>query len=133
MINYVTNILSVTGASVAKWLAHLPFTSKVAGSSLNEFLNVIRTQSSCEMSKKSTLCRKSWVSSWFSGFLPQGKLIGWVRGQIINEVWTNSGCLIKAPCVSSVYLGLLHASSSCNYNAHLIIYIYKSPNRNIKY
>ena len=24
------------GASVAKWLAHLPFTSKVAGSNLNE-------------------------------------------------------------------------------------------------
>jgi peptidoglycan biosynthesis protein MviN/MurJ (putative lipid II flippase) len=26
----------VHGASVAKWLAHLPFTSKVAGSNLNE-------------------------------------------------------------------------------------------------
>ena len=37
-------------ASVAKWLAHLPFTSKVAGSSLNEdfSINVTRTQSSCE-------------------------------------------------------------------------------------
>ena len=40
------------GASVAKWLAHLPFTSEAAGSSLNEnFLNATRTQSSCEKSK----------------------------------------------------------------------------------
>jgi hypothetical protein len=29
--------------------------------------------------QKSTLCRKSWVSSVYSGFLPQGKLTGWVR------------------------------------------------------
>jgi hypothetical protein len=65
---------------VAKWLAHLPFTSEAAGSSLSEnFLNATRTQSSCEKSKKSTLCRKSWVSSGYSGFLPQGKLTGWVR------------------------------------------------------
>ena len=41
------------GASVAKWLAHLPFTSEAAGSSLSEnFLNATRTQSSCEKSKK---------------------------------------------------------------------------------
>jgi hypothetical protein len=41
-----------TGASVAKWLAHLPFTSEAAGSSLSEnFLNATRTQSSCEKSK----------------------------------------------------------------------------------
>jgi hypothetical protein len=40
------------GASVAKWLAHLPFTSEAAGSSVNEnFLNATRTQSSCEKSK----------------------------------------------------------------------------------
>ena len=39
-------------ASVAKWLAHLPFTSEAAGSSLSEnFLNATRTQSSCEKSK----------------------------------------------------------------------------------
>ena len=31
---YIGHVL--TGASVAKWLAHLPFTSKVAGSSLSE-------------------------------------------------------------------------------------------------
>ena len=37
---------------MAKWLAHLPFTSKVAGSDLIEnFLNATRTQSSCEKSK----------------------------------------------------------------------------------
>jgi hypothetical protein len=40
------------GASVAKWLAHLPFTSEAAGSNLSEnFLNATRTQSSCEKSK----------------------------------------------------------------------------------
>ena len=43
---------NLTGASVAKWLAHLPFTSEAAGSSLSEnFLNATRTQSSCEKSK----------------------------------------------------------------------------------
>ena len=37
---------------MVKWSAHLPFTSKVAGSSLSEnFLSVTRTQSSCEKSK----------------------------------------------------------------------------------
>jgi hypothetical protein len=42
----------IVGASVAKWLAHLPFTSEAAGSSLSEnFLNATRTQSSCEKSK----------------------------------------------------------------------------------
>ena len=42
----------IYGASVAKWLAHLPFTSEAAGSSLSEnFLNATRTQSSCEKSK----------------------------------------------------------------------------------
>jgi hypothetical protein len=40
------------GVSVAKWLAHLPFTSEATGSSLSEnFLNATRTQSSCEKSK----------------------------------------------------------------------------------
>ena len=44
------------GASVAKWLAHLPFTSEAAGSSLSEnFLNATRTQSSCEKSKVNAL------------------------------------------------------------------------------
>ena len=50
------------GASVAKWLAHLPFTSEAAGSNLTKyFLNATRTQSSCEKSKKSTLCRKQII------------------------------------------------------------------------
>jgi hypothetical protein len=40
------------GATVAKWLAHLPFTSEAAGSNLTEYiLNATRTQSSCEKSK----------------------------------------------------------------------------------
>ena len=44
--------LKFCGASVAKWLPHLPFTSEAAGSSLSEnFLNATRTQSSCEKSK----------------------------------------------------------------------------------
>ena len=43
---------TASGASAAKWLAHLPFTSEAAGSSLSEnFLNATRTQSSCEKSK----------------------------------------------------------------------------------
>jgi hypothetical protein len=37
--------IQFVGASVAKWLVHLPFTSKVAGSSLSEnFLNATQTQ-----------------------------------------------------------------------------------------
>jgi hypothetical protein len=44
--------MSSIGASVAKWLAHLPFTSEAAGSNLTKyFLNATRTQSSCEKSK----------------------------------------------------------------------------------
>ena len=47
------NACSTTkGASVAKWLAHLPITSEAAGSNLTKyFLNATRTQSSCEKSK----------------------------------------------------------------------------------
>jgi hypothetical protein len=47
-----------------------PFTSEIVGS--------ILATDSCEKSQ-STLCRKSWVFSGCSGFLPQGKLTGWVR------------------------------------------------------
>jgi aspartate carbamoyltransferase catalytic subunit len=44
--------LSVYRASVAKWLAHLPFTSEATGSNLTKyFFNATRTQSSCEKSK----------------------------------------------------------------------------------
>jgi hypothetical protein len=52
------------GASVAKWLAHLPFTSEAAGSNLTKyFLNATRTQSSCEKSK-------SQLSAESRGFSP---------------------------------------------------------------
>jgi hypothetical protein len=48
----VVFIRALYWASVAKWLAHLPFTSEATGSSLSEnFLNATRTQSSCEKSK----------------------------------------------------------------------------------
>jgi hypothetical protein len=44
------------GASVVELLAHLPFTSKAAGSSLSQnFLNATRTQFSCEKSKVNAL------------------------------------------------------------------------------
>jgi hypothetical protein len=54
--------------ALAKWLAHLPFTSEAAGSSLSEnFLNATRTQSSCEKSKKS---QRSAESRGFSPGAP---------------------------------------------------------------
>jgi hypothetical protein len=115
---------------VAKWLAHLPFTSKVAGSSLSENFSMrLEPSPNVKKSKKSTLCRKSWVFSGYSGFLPQGKLTGWVRhigqggGQIINEVWTNSGCS-SAICKLKVYLGLLHVSP--------VLSIYSQCNQSLK-
>jgi hypothetical protein len=53
VFNFWFNIIKLEmGASVAKWLAHLSFTSEAAGSSLSEnFLNATRTQSSREGSK----------------------------------------------------------------------------------
>ena len=78
--NSWSNTTLTVGASVAKWLAHLPFTSKVAGSSLSENFSMrLEPSPHVKKSKKSTLCRKSWVFSGYSGFLPQGKLTGWVR------------------------------------------------------
>ena len=56
-----------------------PFTS--------EFVGSILAIESCEKSR-STLCRKSWVFSGCSGFLPQGKLTGWVRINIVRKVIT---------------------------------------------
>ena len=53
-MNYANTIQQhkSNGASVAKWLAHLPFTSEAAGSNLTRyFLDATRTQSSCEKSK----------------------------------------------------------------------------------
>ena len=50
--HFGSKLSGIKGASVAKWLAHLPFTSEAAGSSLTKyFLNATRTQSSCEKSK----------------------------------------------------------------------------------
>jgi hypothetical protein len=40
---------------------------------------------SCEKSQ-STLCQKSWIFSGCSGFLPQGKLTGWVRINTVKKV-----------------------------------------------
>ena len=42
---------------------------------------------SCEKSQ-STLCRKSWVFSGRSGFLPQEKLTGWVKINTVKKVIT---------------------------------------------
>ena len=54
-----------------------PFISEIVGS--------ILTTDSCEKSR-STLCRKSWVFSGCSSFLPQGKLTGWVRINTVRNV-----------------------------------------------
>ena len=55
-------------ASVARWSQRTPFTSEVAGSIPSEnILNVTRTL--CCKKSYSTLCRKSWVSSGYYGFL----------------------------------------------------------------
>jgi hypothetical protein len=51
-VNNARGAVPTLGASVAKWLAHLSFTSEAAGSNLTKyFLNATRTQSSCEKSK----------------------------------------------------------------------------------
>ena len=51
----------------------------------SECVGWILATDSCEKSQ-STLCRKSWVFSGCSGFLPQGKLTGWVRINIVKKV-----------------------------------------------
>jgi Sec7-like guanine-nucleotide exchange factor len=59
------------GAFVSKSSEQAPFTS--------EFVGSILATDSCEKSR-SMLCRKSWVFSGCSGFLPQGMLtcrVGW--------------------------------------------------------
>jgi hypothetical protein len=63
--------LIITKISVTQSSSQAPFTSENVGS--------ILATDSCEKSQ-STLCRKSWVFSGCSGFLPQGKLTGWVTG-----------------------------------------------------
>jgi hypothetical protein len=51
----------------------------------SEFVSSILATDSCEKSQ-STLCRKSWVFSGCSGFLPQGKLTGWVKINTVRKV-----------------------------------------------
>ena len=68
---------SVVRVSVAQLSEQAPFTS--------EFVGSILATDSCEKSQ-STLCRKSWVFSGCSGFLPQGKLTGWVRINTVKKV-----------------------------------------------
>jgi hypothetical protein len=73
----VTDTSTWTGDSLAQSSEQAPFNSKFVGS--------ILATDSCEMSQ-STLCRKSWVFSGSYGFLPQGKLTGWVRINIVRKV-----------------------------------------------
>ena len=66
------------GASVAQSSEQAPFTSEIVGSFL--------ATDSCEKCL-STLCRKSWVLSECSGFLPQCKLAEWwVRMNTVRKV-----------------------------------------------
>jgi hypothetical protein len=65
---------------VAKWLAHLPFTSEAAGPNLTRyFLDATRTQSSCEKSNS----QRSAESRGFPPGTPvsshREQLTGWVR------------------------------------------------------
>jgi hypothetical protein len=50
---------------------------------------------SCEKSL-SMLCRKSWVFPGRSGFLPQERLTGWVRINIVKKVIT---IVVKINCL----------------------------------
>ena len=67
------------GSSVVQSSEQAHFISEIVGS--------IHAMDSCERSL-STLCRKPWVFSWRSGFLPQGKLTGWVMINTIKKVIT---------------------------------------------
>ena len=75
---------------VAQSSEQAPFTSEIVGS--------ILATDSCEKSK-STLCRKSWVFSGCSGFLPQGKSVtGWVKANYRKHCCGNicdSRCFLK--------------------------------------
>jgi hypothetical protein len=78
-MKYIPNpYLICGGALVAQLSQQEPyFTSEVVG--------WILATDSCEKSQ-STLFRKSWVFSGCSGFLPQGKLTGWVRINTVKKV-----------------------------------------------
>jgi hypothetical protein len=64
--------------SVAQASEQAPFISEMVGS--------ILATDSCEKSLSLTLYRKSWVFTGCSGFLPQGKLAGWVRINTVRKV-----------------------------------------------
>ena len=59
---------------------------------------------SCEKSQ-STLCRKSWVFSGCSGFLPQGKLTGWVRIKTVKKIISQLSSLYV--CMAIKYIIVL--------------------------
>ena len=64
--------------------------TRVCWTCSSEFVGLILATDSCEKSQ-STLCRKSWVFSGRSGFLPQRKLTGWVRINTVKKLisqWT---------------------------------------------
>jgi hypothetical protein len=118
-------------ASVAKWLAHLPFTSKVAGSSLSENFSMWLEPSPHVKRVKvnSTLCRKSWVLSGYSGFLPQGTLTGWVRhigqgGRSLMRYGLIAAA--QAPFVSS------KSTSVCFTYVSPVLSIYSECNQSLK-
>jgi hypothetical protein len=111
------------GASVAKWLAHLSFTSKAAGSSLSEnFLNATRTQSSCEKSKS----QRSAESCGFSLGTPVSSHRESWQGGLGKRAHSNWHMLLWWPCPSwQSYLLQIYVNKSESYNL-LQIYVNKS-------
>jgi hypothetical protein len=60
--------------------AHLPFTSKVADSNLNENFSMrLEPSSYVKRVKVNALPKVVGFLRVYSGFLPQGKLTGWVK------------------------------------------------------
>ena len=82
---------------MAKWLAHLPFTSEAAGSSLSEyFLNATRTQSSCEKNKS----QRSAESRGFSSGAPVSSHRESWQGGLGKRAHRNWHMLLWWPCPS---------------------------------
>jgi hypothetical protein len=94
------------GACVAKWLAHLPFTSKVACSNLNEDFSMWLEPSPNVkgVSQRSAESREFYLGT--PCFLQQGKLTGWVRhlrsGLRSLMKYGLKAAAAKAPFVSSM-------------------------------
>ena len=72
--------------SISQSSEQAPFTSEIVGS-------ILATDS--REKSQSTLFRKSWVLSGRSGFLRQGKLVGWVRIKDMNTVMKVISQLLK--------------------------------------